>query len=194
MSATRLLDRSRFLAVALLVAGIGIASTLAIAPWWSWRASLQEQIADQRALLGRYLAVVAEERRAGELLSGQSRVTSDTRLYLSGATDALRAAQLQARLAELAREIGVRFETVRGLQAAERSDIRLLGVEARFTATTEALQRLLQAIETAEPFLLVRVLQLNADSEGRRREREREQDVRINVRMEVQGLVPKGAG
>lgn len=156
---------SRIAALVLFIAvAIAVPSLVAV-PYFSWRHDLQAEIDTQRQLLGRYQALVEEAKQLPETPNGANRQPMG-RLFLGGATDAARVASLQGRLSDLARQEGVRFDSVRGLPPRDGDDLRMLGAELRFGARIEALQRFLMALERAEPLLVVENMHVTAPGAG----------------------------
>jgi len=156
---------SRIAALLLLVLAVALLPALLVAPYLAWRSDARAAIETERQLLGRYQALIDEARQLPDAPNGTVRQQT-ARLFLSGATDAARAATLQGRLSDLARQEGVRFDSVRGLPLRDRDDLRMLGAELRFGVRIDALQRFLVALERAEPVLVVEALHITAPSAG----------------------------
>lgn len=177
-------------AVALLAAAVLLA-LLAIGPYFSRLTQLQEQIAAERSLLGRFAAVAAQQGEIGGLEQA-SRAAGESAAYLKGDTEALKAASLQSVLSDLANGARVRLSSTRALGQRERNDVRLIGVRVQFKADVEQLRILLHRIEVNRPFLFVEALQVQPV--GAFSERDRELAGLLDVRLDVFGALPGKKG
>ena len=181
---------SRTLAVALLLGVVAGGITLALGPWIDLRADFSEKIDAERRLLGHYAAIAEDVRLQPNARPRDETLAETTRLFLPGETDSARTATLQATLADFARRDGIRFESSRGTAARERNETRVIGVEVRFSGDIAAVQRLMLAVENAEPLLFVDGLQISAAGAGTGRDGT---DGRLEVKLDVVGAVAKAA-
>ena len=78
----------------------------------------------------------------------------------AGETDALRTANLQALITDIAVKHGVRLSSARALPAQERDGLRFIGVQAELDADMPQLQAIMLAFEAQRPYLFIQSLQV----------------------------------
>jgi hypothetical protein len=177
----------RLAAVALLLAALGLGAMLTVVPLAARVGELREEIATERALLGRFAAVAARQGETEEL-ERAGRAALESGAYLKGESEALTAAGLQTALAQLAAANRVRFRSTRALPPRERDSTRLIGVGVQFKADVAQLCALLFRIESHRPFLFVEGLQVRPLSPYS--QRDSELNGMLDVRLEVYGALP----
>ncbi len=181
----------RLAAVALLAVVVAFAASATVVPLTARVAGLRDQIETERVLLGKFMAVAAQEGDAAEL-DRASRSALESGAYLKGESEALMAASLQTMLAQLATADRVRFQSARALPARERNATRLIGVSVQFHAGIEQVRALLFRIETHRPLLFVEGLQVRAVSPFS--QRDAAQAGVLEVRLDVFGAIPGKKG
>jgi hypothetical protein len=149
----------RIAAVGLLIALAGLAAALVVLPLTSHFGELRAEIARQRDLLARFEAFSANK-GAAEDLAGRSQGALQSGIFLTGDTDALRAANLQALITEIALKQGVRLSSARALPPREQGGLRFIGVEAELESDMRQLKSLMLAFEAQRPFLFVQSVQV----------------------------------
>jgi general secretion pathway protein M len=153
--------RGQLLALGLTLAVLGGLWAGVAAPLLNWYALRAEQVQARRAL-ARRMAEVAETLPA---LRDQARhVAAPGRpvegAVLEGASDAIAAAALQGRLQEMAARAGAPLSSAEALPGEAAGTWRRIGLRVAVHAPWPAIIRLLQAIGTASPRMLVDDLQL----------------------------------
>jgi len=176
---------SRLAAVALLVAVIGVAAMLLIVPLTDYYSGLRAEIATERETLGRFEAFAANK-AAAEALAKQAEAAMQSGLFLTGETDALRAANLQALVNDVAQSHGVRLSSTRAMPVQERDGLRLIGVQAEMDADIKQLPALIVAFESRRPYVFIQSLQV-APSASRRAGSDE-----LKVRLGIVGAAPAG--
>jgi Type II secretion system (T2SS), protein M subtype b len=152
MSAALQLVLSKAAALSILAAVVwGGVSCLAI-PVWERFHSVNDRIAAQRELLGRYAA--ENSSNAGVESLGLPKDT-DTQAFLPGETDALRLANLQATLNAAASTNKIRLASASAMESSEDSGVRLAGIQAQLSTDLEPLQKLLFSLEKQQANLIV---------------------------------------
>lgn len=146
-----------------------------------------EAIARERQLLGRFLAVANRsatagdiERLVGEALSGEA--------LLKGESDAIRLANLQSLVGEIAARGKLRLRSVRTLPRREQGGLAVLGVRIQVQSDMAGVQALLHRLETADTLLLLTGLQVSrvaGTAEG---------PTEIDLRLDVLGVARKEGG
>ena len=140
------------LALAVLGAGLLILWLAIGAPLADWHAERADQLAQQRQL-------VAHMRELAATLPDLARQAERTRGLAPGAvsseTDALVAARLQQRLMQLAATAGTEIATAEALPPEQAGAIDRIRLRLTLQAPLPALLKLLTAIETDTPPLLI---------------------------------------
>lgn len=176
----------RLVAVALLIAAVGLIALVTVVPFATRVGELRERIEAERVLLGRFAAIAAQGDQAAELdRVGQAAASSGA--YLKGDSEALKVASLQTMLIEIAGANRVRFHSTRTLSPRDRNDTRLVGVRVQFNARIEQVRVLLHRIEAARPFLFIEGLQMQPVSAFS--QRDSEQAGLLDVRLDVYGVM-----
>ena len=149
----------RLAAIGLLVTALGLVAALVVLPLATYFGELRADIARQRDLLARFEAFAANK-GAAEDLAGRSQAAMQSGIFLNGETDALRTANLQALITDIAVKHGVRLSSARALPAQERDGLRFIGVQAELDADMPRLQAIMLAFEAQRPYLFIQSLQV----------------------------------
>lgn len=177
----------RLSALALLVTLIVALWGLAVVPYATALDEADRAIAGSHELLTRSLRVAAERpalraaraRLQAELESGSG--------FLEGDSLELIAAGLQDRVSQLVGRQEGALDSLQTLPFQTEAGFRKVAVRASMTLDTPALQRILHALEAAQPVLLIDNLEISAaalGTAGRARGAER-----LTVRFDVFGFV-----
>jgi len=173
---------SRLAALGLLLAVIGAAGLLLVVPLVDYFNSLRIEIATERETLGRFEAFAANKDSA-QALAERSEAAMRSGIFLTGDTDALRTANLQTLVTEVAQSQGVRLSSTRALPIQEANGLRFIGVQAEFDADLGQLQAMILAVEARRPYLFIQSLQV-APFAGRRPDSEE-----LKIRFSIVGAV-----
>jgi general secretion pathway protein M len=146
--------RQRALAIALLVTLVVVVLAVVLGPIVLLRRHYDAAIADASDRLRRYERVAAQapELRA-TLASVQQR--DGRRFFLRNTATNLAGAELQELVKAAIEGNGGRITTSQTTSPREDGRFREIGVNVQFFATTPALQKILYAIESHEPYLIV---------------------------------------
>ncbi|HXX86209.1 MAG TPA: type II secretion system protein GspM [Casimicrobiaceae bacterium] len=145
---------SRALAVALLVVGVFLGLALLLAPFLLLHRHYDLAIESAFDRLGRYGRVSAqtpEYQKALETL----RAKNGRRFYFKNKAVNLAGAELQELVRAAVENNGGRITTIQIATAREDGRFRQIGVNLQLFATTPNLQKILYAIETQQPYLIV---------------------------------------
>jgi general secretion pathway protein M len=148
-----------------MVAVVWVGVIAPLLDWYGGRTLLLEQ----RLALARRMAVVAEQVPSlRQLLSaaGPGAGTPAPDAMLAGATDAIAAAGLQARLGELAARSGATLASVETQPAAQVGAYRRIPLRLSVTAPWPGLVQLLSEIAQAAPRMTVDDLQIRGAALG----------------------------
>jgi general secretion pathway protein M len=149
----------QLLAVALLIAALGLTALLTVFPFMSQLATAREQLVQERTSYGRLL-----EASQGSAKGRLPELPKINGLSIEGESEAIRLASLQSQVMDIISGQAVKPRTTRNLQTRERNTLKLVGVQLQLTATIEQLQRILLEIEAHKPILLVDSLHLSPSS------------------------------
>jgi hypothetical protein len=146
--------RQRMLALGILLVLLIVGVTLLVAPVLLTHRHYDEAIADLTDKLTRYRRVAAQ---APELRAALEAVkTRDgRRFYLRNTAANLAGAELQEMVKAAIEGNGGRITTSQNTTTREDGRFRLIGVNVQFFATTPALQKILMALETQQPYLVI---------------------------------------
>lgn len=155
--------RGQLLAIGLTIAVLGGAWAGIAAPLLDWYTLRAEQVQARRAI-ARRMAELAETlpvlRDEARQVAAPDRPAAGA--VLDGASDAVAAATLQGRLQDMAARAGAPLSSAEALPGEAAAGWRRIGLRVAVNAPWPAVVRLLQAIGTATPRLLVDDLQLRA--------------------------------
>ncbi|MFM9938970.1 MAG: type II secretion system protein GspM [Hyphomicrobiaceae bacterium] len=173
---------------------LGLAALVTLALWLGVARPLLAHFAEQRdalarerVMLGRFLAAGNRsatagdiERRINEVLGGEA--------LLKGESDAIRLANLQTLVGEIAARGNIRPRSVRTLPRREQGGLAVLGVRIQLQSDLASVQALLHRLESAETLLLLSGLQMTraAGTGGGPTE--------LDVRLDILGVARKEGG
>lgn len=160
---------SRCAALSLVVAVVLLIYVLAVEPLVSAYQETNDQIRQTNQNLLRYEQISrsfpALKGQLDELAQRQSR----SGVYLSGDTDALAAAQLQADVSGIIQKHDGQLRSVQILPVASDGEFKRVSVRVQLTGTLSSLTRILYSLEGRRPFVFVD----NLDIKNRRARRSR---------------------
>ncbi len=159
---------SRLLALALLLAVLAVPYLAIVRPFIAELAANRETLAEQATLLERYSRLAAAGEGLGERLDASRRQPVDENVYLEGASEALVAAELQNRVKIAVQSNGGTLNSTQILEPTAEAGFRRLAVRARMSAGTDALPKVLHALEAGRPFLFIDNVDINARTFRRR--------------------------
>jgi general secretion pathway protein M len=111
------------------------------------------QIAEQRSMLARFMAVAAQE---ATVETAAKQAPADKGAYLTGSNDGVVNADLQTRLKALVEAAGAHLRTVSALPPLTVEQLRYIGSHVDIFGSLPSIHRAVAAIESAKPFLFVR--------------------------------------
>lgn len=123
--------------------------------------------------------------------------TSAQKITVDGASESIASANLQSELEELAASAAVAISSIEGVPAEARGAYRRIGLRIAITGPYESIVKLLAAIETASPPLVVENLQIHGVPQVQsllqtqttvRRQVSSDTDQRLDTRLDVYGF------
>ena len=155
---------SRAAALLLLAAVLAAAYVWIVAPIAAAYADTEAAIADTRALVERYDRLAAARPSLEAQLAAIEQKPDTAAYYLSGATDALAAASLQARVTALVEGSGATLLSIQTLTSTEDRGLRRVAIRLQMTAEIAPLVRVLHGLETGIPLLFVDNLEMQGQA------------------------------
>ena len=179
-------SRQRALAIALAVGALVVVLAVVLGPVALLRRHYDTAIADTSDRLRRYQRVAAQapELRAA-LVAMQQR--DGRRFFLRNTASNLAGAELQELVKAAIEGNGGRITTSQNTSPREEGRFREIGVNVQFFASTPALQKILLAIESHEPYLLVNNLTVRPLNAFRGFKPAPGQEPELNVQLDVGG-------
>lgn len=166
---------SRLLALLILAIVVASIYLMAVRPLTDRIAEAQEEIGQQRLLLGKLLAK-AKDRTVGAVAPGPGFAPG----FLDGGTEAARLAALQSYIEAAAENVGVRITSSQATPGRTEDRLAIIGVQVQASGGIAQLQGLLHALETGAPTLIVEQVDL-VRSPVAAGEPERDLDLRMVV-------------
>lgn len=151
---------SRAIAVGIPVLVLALFWTVLVMPVHNAFRTADQDIEVRRHLLGKLSEVLT---RVGYSHEKASDVVTklDRSELLDAAPDAVIAANLQSRIAELARQQGLQTQTMQALPARTDLNVKWIGLGVALSGTPESIAKLLALIEEGKPYLFLERLSLN---------------------------------
>lgn len=163
---------SRVAALSLVVAAVLAVYILAVEPLVSAYQETDDAIRQTNENLLRYEQISRSFPVLKEQLEELAQRQGRSGVYLSGDTDALAAAQLQADVSSTIQKHDGQLRSVQILPVASDGDFKRVSVRVQLTATLSALTRILYSLEGRRPFVFID----NLDIKNRRARRTRRTD------------------
>lgn len=179
--------RRRLVALAVL----GLLVVLAAGAIWLPFAYLGRQAAELSAGQRRIEELRARVPARDELLARERELAqagSSEEALLTGSTPAVAAAQLQGDLSALAAAMGGEIVTIQILEAEETPPFVRIGLRLTMNGDTATMRDFLYAIETRNPVLIVRGMNLSA---GSPEAADAPADPTLNASLEIYGFAPR---
>ena len=155
---------SRAAALLLLAVVFAAAYVWIVGPIVTAYADTEADIADTSALVERYDRLAASRAGLEAQLAAIEQKPDTAAYYLSGATDALAAAALQARVTTLVEGSGATLLSVQTLTTTEDRGLRRVAIRLQLTAEIAPLVRVLHGLETGIPLLFVDNLEVQSQA------------------------------
>ncbi len=146
--------QSRLVAIGLLVAVVLAALALLLVPWLLMHRHYDDAIDTLTTRLETYRRVAAQAPGLRTALDAL-RAKDGRRFYLRNTAPNLANAELQELVRAAIENNGGRITTSQNIAARDDGRFRQLGVSMQFFATTTTLQKVLNAIESGQPYLVV---------------------------------------
>jgi len=146
--------QSRALALALAVAAVLAAAALVLVPVLLLHRHYDEAIETATDRLVRYQRVAAQAPELAKALDGV-RAREGRRFYLRNSAPNLASAELSEMVKAAIEGNGGRITTSQNVQPKDDEPFKQVGANVQFFATAANLQRILAAVETQQPYVVV---------------------------------------
>ncbi len=154
--------RGQVLAVALVLLVAAVLWLAVVSPLMGWYQARSDALADRQALLEHMTARVRALPGLRQLARTSRAASAPSGTLLSGDSDAIAAAQLQAVIQDMAATAGAALTSEEVLPTLQQGAFRQIGLRIAVTGRWPTLIGLLQAIDGSDLQLLVDDLQLHA--------------------------------
>jgi general secretion pathway protein M len=152
----------RILAVLITLLALALVWRAVAAPLIGWHDDRQDAL-EQRQALADHMANLARQlpmlRAQAQALAASGQASAGA--LIEGNSDAVASAAIQEKVAAMASGLGLSLSSTETLAATREGAYRRIGVRVSLDATFPVVVHLLQAIETAQPSLLVNDLQIH---------------------------------
>lgn len=175
---------SKGLALGLAIAAATAIYLLVVSPIHGQLFETEERILEQRRLLGKYTASLTSSET--ETSSESGALQGLNFVLLSGESEQIKAASLQARIMDAANEAGIRPGSLAPLAARNEDGVRVVGLDIQFQSSLAGVQAVLLNLETRQPVVLIDSLQISKAPDAEHRG-----ERNLDVRMSVLGIVGK---
>lgn len=150
-------SRRRTVAVGLLAAAVAVVVVAAGVPLWLAHQHYDTALEDLGQRLERFERL-SESRPALEQKLEGVKAQGSRRFFLKATASSLAAAEVQEQVRRIIETGGARVTSVQVAQPRDEGGFRQFGVSAQFSANIAALRRVLVAVDSSEPYLLVDTL------------------------------------
>jgi general secretion pathway protein M len=154
--------RGQALALAITMLLAGIVWVGAVAPLMSWYQDRAATLAERSTLADHMAALAATLPRLQHEAAAEGADPAAAGLTLAGSSDAVAGATLQERVQSMARASGASLSSVETLPAEQMGAWRRIGLHVALTVPWQPLIRLMQAVDTATPRMLVDDLRVHS--------------------------------
>jgi len=176
--------RQRLLAVALLVVAVVLVLSVLLGPLLLLHKHYDDTIAELTDRIERYRRVAAQAPEYRQALDSM-RQKDGRRFFLKNTAPNLAGAELQEQVRAAIESNGGRITTSQNTSPRDDGRFREIGVNVQFFATTPALQKILLAIETHQPYLIVENLTVRPLNAFRGFKPAPGQEPELNVQLDV---------
>jgi general secretion pathway protein M len=176
--------RQRLLAIALLVAAVVLVASALLVPLLLLHKHYDDTIAGLSDRLERYARVAAQAPEYRKALDAM-RERDGRRFFLKNAAPNLAGAELQELVRAAIESNGGRITTSQNQGPKDEGRFRQITVTVQFFASTPALQKVLYALESQPPYLLVENMTLRPLNAFRGFRPAPGQEPEINVQLDV---------
>jgi hypothetical protein len=177
-------SRQRALAVALFAAAVLGVLAVVLGPVVLLHRHYDRAIADTSDLLARYQRIAAQAPELRKALDAMQQ-RDGRRFFLRNTAANLAGAELQELVKAAIEGNGGRITTSQNTSPREDGRFREIGVNVQFFATTPSLQKILLAIETHQPYLIVNNLTARPLNAFRGFKPAPGQEPELNVQLDV---------
>ncbi len=177
-------SRQRALAIALFAAAIVAVLAIVLGPVALLHRPYDRAIADTSDLLVRYQRIAAQAPELRKALDAMQQ-RDGRRFFLRNTATNLAGAELQELVKAAIEGNGGRITTSQNTSPREDGRFREIGVNVQFFATTPSLQKILLAIETHQPYLIVNNLTARPLNAFRGFKPAPGQEPELNVQLDV---------
>jgi len=179
--------QSRALAIVLLVVAVALGLALLIAPWLAFHRHYDVAIDSMTDRLERYRRVAAQGPEYRKALDAV-RAKDGRRFFLKNTAPNLAGAELQDMVKAAIENNAGRLTTISITAPKDDGRFRVIGVNLQLFASTANLQKILYAVETQQPYLVVETMRISPLNAFRGFKPAPGNEPEVNVLLDVVGF------
>lgn len=183
---------SRAAALLLLVAVLAGAWIWVVEPIAAAYRRTDADLADGRDMLQRFDRLGDARAALEAQLKAIEERPATTAYYLAGATDALAAAALQARVTALVESSGASIVSIQTLPSSEEQGLRRVAIRLQMASELAPLVRILHGLETGVPVLFLDSIELQSYNVPYGDANEPAVEPQLTVGFDLYGFLPPG--
>lgn len=179
--------QSRAAALMVLAAVLAVVYGLIAAPIISAYANTNRSIADLRQLLDRYTRIAEARPQLESRMDELAANPPGDEDFLTGASDAITAAELQRVITRIVRHAEGRLISAQVLDPVVEEGLKKIALSVQFDGDIKALQQILFTIESDNPVLFIEELDVRSNRTRRIRNQEAAGPVTLRTRLDLYG-------
>ena len=179
----------RFLAVALLALLLAVVWRTAVRPLWQQWTHHEQLIVQQRSTIERLRSMAASRDRYAQALSQMRARSGVDDALMKSDTVTLAAAQLQREVKSLVESAGGSVVSAQAKDGVDEGPFARVQLDVRLSVSNIALQKVMHALETQRPIVIIEELLILANSV--RNKRASSADEMLDVRVSIAGFVAR---
>ena len=180
---------SRWAAVLLPVAALGLVVSLVISSLTSQLGAIDDSIEDMRFQFEKYQALSANRERLESLLAQVKRWPAMDGYYLSGATPALAAAQMEQHLKRIVAAQDGQIISTQVVTETQQDGPQSVVIQVRLRSELPGLVRMMHSLEAGQPSFFIGNLTVAARTVNTRQARETAMQKELDVHFDLTGYL-----
>ena len=181
---------SRAAAIALLIAMIGAAYVLAVAPLLDRYRQTAEAIVDTRDLLARFDRQASRRADVEASLAALQELVARQGHYLDGTTYAVAAASLQDNVKAIVEGHGGELQSIQTMPSPANDEIRKVAIRVQSMMSVDPLLQTIHRLESGAPYLFIENLEVQGRLSRDARRGRSDEKTELLVWFDLYGFLP----
>lgn len=173
----------------LLVAAVGLVYCVAVEPFRVLYSTNQETLEQLKNQLARYRQLASRRSALEQHIRDLSRTQPTDRYYLRNKTEALAAAELQARIGTIVGSANGTLISTQPLATISKELLPKVRVRVRMSGEIAAVRKILYELESGTPFLLIEEVSISSRGRPVRRKPGYTQNRLLDVQFDLSGYI-----